>query len=336
MNELARALFEAHVAHELADEPAAAFDQRIALLTQQAFEWLARVKLTDLLTAERVLAVIDRYVIDLRISGGITELAGQLSREVFSSDASAHTRVDELLSNDSFREYADKIEALQDALREVLRLITETPTFRTLLARGLTLASLQLLLGRPAQDTTPALGAVASLRRELSSELSRQLEERLGRYFERRADELAKRSAEHLHDTLTSDSLRTLADDLWDQIGPMRLADLFRFLTVADVEDFWVVGFETWLKFRKTRFFRATCAQVVDAIFDKYGAESVLTLLDDMGVSESMVVHELRALFAPVRAHARQTGLRELQVRQRLERFYTSEAVATLLVQRDT
>jgi hypothetical protein len=332
MNELARALFEAHVAYELADARQAEFDQRIELLTRQAFDWLGEVQLTELLTPERVLAVIDRYVIELRISGGITELAGQLSREVFSSDASARTRVDELLSDESFREYADKIESLDEALREVLRLITETPTFRALLTRGLTSATVQLLLGRPGDDTVPAPGVFASLRRELGSEL----EGRLGRYFERNARRIVEISAEHLSATLNSDSLRTLADDLWDRIGPTRLSELFRFLTVSDVEDFWVVGFETWLKFRKTPFFRTTTAQVVDAIFEKYGAESVLTLLDDMGVSEQMVVHELRTLFGPVRTHARQTGLREQQVRQRLEPFYASDAVATLLMQRQT
>jgi hypothetical protein len=49
-----------------------------------------------------------------------------------------------------------------------------------------------------------------------------------------------------------------------------------------------------------------------------------------------MVVHEVRTLFGPVRAHARQTGLREQQVRQRLEPFYTSDAVASLLASRST
>jgi hypothetical protein len=49
----------------------------------------------------------------------------------------------------------------------------------------------------------------------------------------------------------------------------MRLSELFSFLSVADVEDFWIVSYETWLKFRKTAFFRATSAQVVGAIFDK-------------------------------------------------------------------
>jgi hypothetical protein len=75
---------------------------------------------------------------------------------------------------------------------------------------------------------------------------------------------------------------------------------------------------------------------VVQGIFDKYGSESVHALLDDMGVSEAMVVHELRALFGPMLAHARQTGLRELQVRQRLEPFYASDAVARLLDQTST
>jgi hypothetical protein len=335
MNELARALFEAHVAHELAAAQRAEFDARVEPLTEQVFDWLSQVKLDDLLTPERVRGVIDRYVIDLRISGGITELAGQLSQTVFSSNATAQTRVDQLLSDESFAEYADKIESLNAAYREVVRLVTETPSFRALLTRALALVTVQVLLPSTGHDDTTGRGLLAGLRRELGLELSHQLEERLGAYFERHADRIVRVSAEHLRDMVTSEALRSLADDLWESIGPMRLSELFSFLSVADVEDFWIVSYETWLKFRKTPFFRTTSAQVVDAIFEKYGGESVLTLLDDMGVSQSMVVDELRTLFGPVLAHAGQTGLRELQVRQRLARFYESEPVARLLTRGD-
>ena len=335
MNELTRALFEAHVAHELDAARRAEFDARVSPLTEQVFDWLAQVTLDDLLTSERVRGVIDRYVIDLRISGGITELAGQLSQTVFSSPATAQTRVDQLLSDESFVEYADKIESLHAAYREVVRLVTETPSFRALLTRALTMVTVQVLLPGAEHEDTTGRGLLAGLRRELGLELSHQLEERLRAYFERRADRIVRVSAGHLRDMVSTEALRSLADDLWESIGPMRLSELFSFLSPADVEDFWIVSYETWLKFRKTPFFRATSAQVVDAIFEKYGGESVLTLLDDMGVSQSMVVDELRTLFGPVLAHARQTGLRELQVRQRLARFYESEPVAQLLTRRD-
>jgi hypothetical protein len=61
----------------------------------------------------------------------------------------------------------------------------------------------------------------------------------------------------------------------------------------------------------------------------------VSLLLEDMGVTQAMVADELRTLFGPMVAHARQTGLREVQVRQRLARFYESEPVAQLLARGD-
>jgi hypothetical protein len=332
VNELTRALYEAHVAHELAGARPSTFDTNVAVLTEQTFEWLAQVKLDDILTRERVLGVIERYVIDLRISGGITELAGQLALTVFTSDVVAETRVDQLLSDASFAEYADKIESLGDAHREVIRLITETPTFRALVSRGLTLAAVQLLVPSSAQDeAAPLPGLLAGLRHDLGVELSQQLEARLGRYFERNADRIVSLTAGLLSTLLGTEAVRSIADELWDDIGARRLSELFAFLSAADVEDFWVVSYETWLAFRKTPFFRATSSQVVDAIFRKYGGESVQSLLDDMGVSEAMIVHEVRTLFGPVLAHAHQTGLRELQVRQRLLRFYESDVVSQLL-----
>jgi hypothetical protein len=331
VDERIRALYEAHVAHELAEAHAEAFDQRIAPLSAQTFEWLSGVQLDELVTREQVMGVIDRFVIDLRISGGITELAGQMSQTVFSSHASADTRVDQLLSYEQYREYADKIESLQDAHREVFRRVAETRSFRALLIRSLTLGAMQLLLPRSAQAADDDAGPLSRLRRYLALELGDRFEERLTRYFERNALTVARVTADKAHALLSADVLRSIADELWDTIGGMRLAELYSFLTVSDIEDFVVMSYETWLSFRKTPFFRSTCVQVVDAFFDKYGSESVRALLEDMGVTSAMVVHEVRTLFEPMLGLAARTGLREAQIRQRLARFYQSDLARSLL-----
>lgn len=331
MSELAKALFEAHVAHELREAQQDAFAPRITRLTGQAFAWLEQVSLQDVLARDQVLGVIDRYVIGLRISGGIAELAGQISRTIFTSQAGWDTRVDQLLSYESYREYADKVESLDLAFREVIRLLTETRGFRSFLARSL--ASLtQLLLTRVVGASEQGeRGLLHQLRSTLGDQLQTRIELGAQQYVERHAADIARLGAQHVPRILDMEGVRSIADELWDSVGPMKLAELFAFLSVVDVEDFWVISYETWLKFRKTEFFRRTTEQVVDAIYAQYGNESLQTFLEDMGVSESMIASELRTLLGPVLAHAERTGLREQQIRARLEPFYRSEAALSLL-----
>ncbi|MDB4986126.1 MAG: hypothetical protein JWN04_1304 [Myxococcaceae bacterium] len=331
MNELTRALFEAHVAHELAALAERDQSDHFEQLSARVFEWLATVTLDDLLTREQVLGVIDRYVIELRISGGIAELVGQIAQLVFTSDASAEARLDQLLSHESYRGFADKVQSLDSAFRELIQLLTHARSFRPLLARSVVLAARTMLFAGSEPDGRARAGGLAQLGRELKAELGRRFEEQLHVYLERHADSLADASEARLRELVDPGTVRSLADDLWEAIAGMRLSELFSFLTPADVEDFVVLAYENWLQYRQTPYFRALCEQVVGVFFAKYGAESAQSFLDDMGVTEAMVAHELRALIAPMFAHAERTGFVERQIRLRLEPFYRSEALAALL-----
>lgn len=330
MNELTHALFEAHVAHELAAHTERSELAELERATASVFEWLQTVRLDDLLSRAQVLSVIERYVIELRISGGIAELAGQMSQVGFASEVSAETRLDQLLSDEGYRGFADKIQSLQPAYERLIQLVTRTPSLRPLVARAIALAASKLLFER-SESHHAEPGPLAQLAQKLKTGLTERLEQGLNHYLARRPERVAEMVEAEWRALLDLDTLRTLADELWDAVAGMRLAELFSLLTGSDIEDFVVLGYETWLKFRRTPYFRAVSEQIVDAFFAKYGAESVLTLLDDVGVDEIMIARELHVLFVPMMEHAARTGLLESQVRARLLPFYRSAAVAALL-----
>jgi hypothetical protein len=122
-----------------------------------------------------------------------------------------------------------------------------------------------------------------------------------------------------------------MADEIWDEIAAKPLSVAVEIFTPQDLEDFVVLGYEFWLKFRKTRYFRAISTEVVDRLFVKYGDESVHSVVSDMGITEEMIAEELRSFLPPLIDHARRGGFLEQRIRARLEPFYRSEAVATLL-----
>src|SRR5262245_29984968 len=106
MNDVADALLAAHVEHTLARLRGGALSALVRERTAVFFEWLGSVKFREIATSEQIVEVIDRYVIELKVSGGIAELAGEMANAVFSSKMSAETHVAEILDPESYEEFA--------------------------------------------------------------------------------------------------------------------------------------------------------------------------------------------------------------------------------------
>jgi hypothetical protein len=331
MTNRADALLDAHVAHELERLSGAAFDAVIRENVTATFDWLEGVRFRDVVTREQIVAVIERYVIQLRVSGGITELAGEMSNVVFSSSSAASTRVDEVVPPEAYEDFADKIVGLESVHRELFRYVTRSAAFRTLAAR---------LVARTIADLAFRSDDAASRSRRLIEAFGKKLfpgaEERiaaaLSRYAEAHAGRLARGGERNLREALDREWLRQMADEIWDEVAAKPLSQAAEIFTPQDLEDFVVLGYEFWLKFRKTRYFATVSAEVVDRLFVKYGSESVRSVISDMGITEEMIAEELRSFLPPLLDRARRTGFLEQRIRARLEPFYRSEAVTALLV----
>lgn len=328
MNEVLAKLLETHVQHELAlwqgDGLARTLTERVSAL----FRWCAEVKLDDVMTREQIVGVIDRYVIELRISGGITELTGEMSHLVFTSRASADARIDEVLTPEMYEEFADKVIALEGVRRELIALIAHSSTMSAisaqLVARGL-LDMIIVAIPLPnILESLPGTTFAAKLRDRILPGLERQVAELIIRVHKRLSDDGEK----HAVEVLSPDRLRTLVDEVWERVSSMHLSEVFAVLDEQDVEDFVVLVYEFWLRYRKTAFFRRISSEVVDYFFTKYGGETLLSLIDDMGVTEEMVAAEVLALAQPALEHAARSGALETFIRKRLESFYHSPEAA--------
>ena len=129
MNEVLERLLQAHVRHELSllqdEQLAHSITGGIAKL----FTWFETVTLNEVVTRAQINGVIERYVIELRVSGGITELVGESSQLVLQSRRSTTTRVQDILSPASYAEFADKLVSLDRARRELIGLVARSSTF---------------------------------------------------------------------------------------------------------------------------------------------------------------------------------------------------------------
>jgi hypothetical protein len=328
--QLAARLLDAHVAHQL--------DQlrgpRLALLIEREvdalFAWLAGVKLNDVVTREHIVGLIQRYVIDLKISGAFAELAGEMSRLVVSSPASEHTRVDQVLGPESFTGFADKVAALEGLWRTVVHLVLQSDAYATLLSRTLQrglLDSVMLREHRPPPQHSRRSDLLASFRPLIQQRVEPYVSAHLENFIKR----VVRRGEQRLVVALDPEAVRALIDEVWDAIAPMQLSEAFAFISSHDLEDFVVLIYEFWQRYRKTRYFREISSELVDHFFDKYGEGSVLNLLDDLDITQDMVTEELQILLDKLLSHASTTGFLEARLRAHLGPFYQSSAAAEIL-----
>ena len=334
MKDTARALLDAHVRHELDGFRGDALSRMVETEVSSLFSWLEDVRLHDVSGVDQIMGVIDRCVIDFRVSGGIAELAGESASKVFSSKRNADARVDEVFPHSFFGEFADKAVGLEPARRDLLDQISKSQTYRIVIARLLQRGIMDLLFRpRAAGDGRGRLLAHLGVgfARRLVPDLERFVADSLARALERNTDRLAAFSKEILLDVVDEAFIRDAADDAWEVLAPMRLAELFAHIDTYDLEDFIVIGYEFWLKYRKTPYFRGVTREVVEHFFEKYGEDSVRSLIEDMGVDEQMVVMEAFAFLKPIVEHALVSGYLEARIRSRFEGFYTSDAVSEIL-----
>jgi hypothetical protein len=335
VTDLTERLLEAHVQHELANWRQPAFCQTLAEQVSALFAWFADIKLDDVATREQIATVIERYVIELRVSGGITELTGEMSRVVFSSAATAATKLEQIMATTTFEEFADKLLSLEGVRRKLIALVAQSEAFATISARVVAHGVLELLSPPMAARGGVLFQGLAELLTKLGDDvlpsIERGLVELLGRYLERHRERMARDAQRHLLDVLDPEHVHSVIDQVWDSVSGMPLSEVFAYVSEQDIEDFVVLVYEFWLRYRKTEFFRRICGEMVDHFFAKYGQETLLTLIEDMGVDENMVRVELTSLLGPFFARAASSGFLEQQIRTRLAAFYRSATAGALL-----
>jgi hypothetical protein len=122
-----------------------------------------------------------------------------------------------------------------------------------------------------------------------------------------------------------------VALDLWDKLKDSKVAVFRDYLRGADLEDFFVIGYEYWHQLRNTPWYITLIDAGVDGFFDRYGASSLGEILEEIGIQRDLLVADAMR-FAPKAIEGlKQRGLLEGMIRRNLEGFYESPAATEIL-----
>lgn len=134
-----------------------------------------------------------------------------------------------------------------------------------------------------------------------------------------------------LRDMIKDAPLRGAAMEIWDLHADEPISDLREYLSKQDLRELAMLVHELVRRARGSEFVGEAIDECVDVLFERYGSRDLASLLPELGLSRDDVVADLRALLPPLIEAAKADGRLEALVRARLEPFYTSKKVQTIL-----
>lgn len=336
MHPKAAALLDAHVAHITAQLGGKALQSLITDEIRQIMADAEHITLNEAVTPQMIKDTARAYAVDLELSGAIPELVGDIARALYANPMHNLTTIGELLPDGLFEEFLDKVLEMRDARERIVHEAVANPVYSAL-ASDILLEGIRgyVQQGRDLARQIPGAARAARLGQSLLSQafplLEETLEENTRKYVTRILDGILHRSEHFLLTHFDEERLREIALEVWDVIKEKPVSTFKQGVSSLDMEEFFVIGYETWRELRNTAFYQAMIDTGVDCFFEKYGDTTLSELVDEMGITEDIMVSEAMRYAPHIVKMLKRKKMLEPLLRRNLEGFYHSKAVAAIL-----
>ena len=278
--------------------------------------------LNDWVTPEQIQQTARKYASEMDISGAIPELVGDMVEEFYQQAMDSDRLVADVVDEDVIMALLDKVLEIPLS-RQGMAWLGRNPVLLALLAGGAQMGIKTLL----------HQGMPAALRDQLSRRLPERwvnsLDTRMQDWLLRRTEQLL--SDPWLYRDENLDELRELVLVGWQDFSQRPVAELRELLSSEDIQELFVIGFEYWRELRHTDYFNGLLDSGVKAFFDKYGEMGLVELLEELGVTRTLMLDDARRFAPPIIEKLRQEGLLEEWLRRHLGGFFEAEETLQLL-----
>ncbi len=334
--DLSQALLKLHIQHEMDHLTGEELKEDLREDVQLAFKAGEALRLRDIIDPDTVNGIIRRHVVERDMPAIIPEMAADFTNDIVGSDFHLSVTPDDLLSRERMEELIDQLLLLREQRQELIDRVLEQPVYKELVANLLYQGIVRYiyeenLLSKNVPGISSALRFSSRMLNKAVSGLDEAWEKSVKSYIARNVEGMVRQSADFLAENLTEEELKVSLMDAWDSFSDKTLQDLQSGLGEVEWSEFVVMGYDFWLAFRKTDYFRDCYETVVENLFQQYGDYSLTTLADEFNIETETVMTEVAAVLPRVTDALRANGLLEEILRRRLQRFYESKEVQALL-----
>jgi hypothetical protein len=334
--EMANKLLELHVQHEMDSFDEATFMTWVREESETLLNWVKSVNISKLVTAQKIKDVIKANVVDREIPGAVAEIAGEAASHLFTSERHLNTHLSEIISNSQYEEFVDKLLELHEQRKDGLNRIIDLPIYRDLISGVLYQAITRYLyesniISKKVPGVSSMLKMSSKVLNKAAPKLGGAVEDNVRSYISNNLTFMLQESKSFLENTLTDEELKMSAMDFLDLLEDKTLGEFQEGMDSIDLTEFVALGYEFWLRFRTTEYFKNSYELMVDYFFDKYGEGNLGILIDDLAITHDQIMDEAQR-FAPQLINTlKDSNQLEGLIRRRLARFYSSkEAISAL------
>lgn len=293
-----------------------------------ALRTTGQLTLNEVVTPEQITATALKYASQWTIEGSIPELVGEIAARLYEKTTHDAVPLRNVFDQDQIQEFTGSLIALP-AFR---RLIYESPLTREWAVELICQAAgSTVLASRIKAEQVPGLGSVLSaaelLMNRFAPDTRVQAEIRIRELAELVVTYFQNRGGRPVDDT----SLADAAVDLWAEHADTPMSEIGQMVTPDDVEDFLVLAFEFFFRFRQTEYFRSVVSEGVQYFFEKYGTWTLADLLEDIGVGPNDMAEEARRYAPPIIDLLVRNGQFDAIVRRLHAGFFESDRVQQIL-----
>ncbi|WP_320077606.1 hypothetical protein [Acinetobacter lanii] len=275
-------------------------NQYLKNFIQHLYSQADQIQLKDVILLEQLQQVVQKYAFDLNLGPELLEFIGVVAQKVHQYAVNSTVSIHNLCSDQVFEDWIYKIFELEQVRYYLKDNLQHNPKAQ--------LVSLQLA-NQILESNTPwldhlrkltskqhGIGAkLVSFVQDQQQNIELKLEQQL-------AQALLKQLGQII--TLSNAELTEISLELWSDIKNKTLAEVSSQIQALDLEDFFVLVYETWRTLRQIPFMQNLIQSVVEAFYDYFGAYSLQSLLLAVGIEENdlyeeadrFVPHVLKAL----------------------------------------
>lgn len=261
---------------------------------QQVFTHADQIQLDAIIQLEQLHDVVSKYAFNLNLGPELLEFIGFVAQKIHQLIISNDSTINTLISDQSFETWLYKILELEQARHYIEQSIRQNPKAQ--------LISLHLA-NQIVESNTPWLNQLRKLnikQQGLSAKLMTLLQEQQHHVELKLEKQLAQIILKQLSYiiTLPSDELAEISLDIWSEVKTRTFKDAFYQIQSIDLEDFFILVYETWKELRQTPQMQSIILSVVSSFYDYFGEYSLQQLLLAVGINESDL-HEEADRFVP-------------------------------------
>lgn len=330
----AEALLDAQVAWALEELSGDRLHALVARDVDTAWEIAAHVPLGKVLTAEDITRVITAVLESLPASVAATTLVEALAAVVHEGPSEPVVPAD-LVAREHVEALVTEAQGLTPLLERALDRVSDSPMAATLASRFVSRIVVDVLeANRAAAEKIPGVGSIMSLGTSAASKVIGAADKPLqmmGATANKGATMVARRLSAVVVETARDPLVHKAVMEVWDAQADRAVDDVGQALEAERVQRIAGLLQEVVINAAPTPAVTAFVAAVAERFMDVYGEHPVATLWEEAGVERDLVVAELQRLVPPLVEAARVDGRLEQAVRERLEPFFASPAVAAIL-----